>query len=194
MNRFISNILLIALLGCNQADDLFPAGSQLLRNSDISTPNSPQPWVSVTPPGFQLGVNNEEFRSGSASLFISNADSTNTAASTWRQTILAPLPREGRRLTLRAYLKGEDIRRFAQGSNVFISLRAFPVEDSKKNTVGRFITSQERVIVDDTFDWRPIELTLNQMPAEVEYLVVYLAMAPRTTGKVFFDDITLTVD
>jgi hypothetical protein len=187
-------IVFVSLLGCNQLDDQVPAGTQLLRNPDISSPNSPQPWVSVTSPGFTLGVSNQIFRSGSGSLFIENADSTNLEASTWRQTINSPLPKEGRKLTLRAYLKGEEIKRFAPGSNVFVSFRAFPVQDSKGNTAGRFITSQERIIVDSTFTWRPIELVLNKMPPEVDYLIVYLAMAPRTTGKVYFDDITLTVD
>lgn len=187
-------IIFVSLLGCNQLDDQVPAGTQLLRNSDISSPNSPQPWVSVTSPGFLLGLSRDEFRSASASLFIESRDSTNINPTTWRQTINSPLPREGQKLTLRAYLKGEEIKRFAPGSNVFISLRAFPVEDSNGNTAGRYITSQERIIVDSTFTWRPIELVLNKMPPEVEYLVVYLAMAPRTSGKVYFDDITLTVD
>lgn len=187
-------IAFFAFLGCSQLDDQVPSGTQLLRNPDISSPNSPQPWVSVTSPGFQLGVSNDEFRSASASLFIESRDSTNLDPTTWRQTVNSPLPREGQKLTLRAYLKGEEIKRFAPGSNVFISLRAFPVEDSNGNTAGRYITSQERIVVDSTFTWRPIELVLNQMPPEVEYLVVYLAMAPRTSGKVYFDDITLTVD
>lgn len=193
MNRVLY-ISFVALIGCSQLDDKVPGGTQLLRNPDISSVDSPQPWVSVTSPGFQLGLSRDEFRSASASIFIESQDSTNRDPTGWRQIINSPIPREGQKLTLRAYLKGEEIKRFAPGSNVFISLRAFPVQDTNGNTAGRFITSQERIVVDSTFAWRPIELVLNRMPPEVEYLVVYLAMAPRTSGKVYFDDITLTVD
>ena len=182
------------LCACATMDDGFPAGAQILKNTDLSSSDSPSPWVSISAPGFTLGVSRDEFRSTPGSLFIENSDSLNTNASTWRQMVRMPLPGEGRKITLRAYLKGEELKRHGTGSNIYISLRAFPVEDSKGNTVGRFISSQERVVVEGSFEWRPIELVLSKMPPEVDHLMVYLVMAPLTTGKIFFDDITLTVD
>lgn len=182
-------------LACTSEEDTLPRGTQLLRNTDLSSnPNSIAPWNSIGSQGFNLGVSTEIFRSGSQSIFIENLDSLNINLGTWTQTYRGIIPNAGRRISLRAYLKGEDIRTFGPESNTYISMRMFPVEDDNGSTGGRFISSQSRVLVNGTFDWRPLEVSLNSIPPQVEFIVVYLVMGPRTTGKVFFDDITLRVD
>ena len=188
-------LLSIPFLACTSEEDTLPRGTQLLRNTDLSSnPNSIAPWNSIGSQGFNLGVSTEIFRSGSQSIFIENLDSLNINLGTWTQTYRGIIPNAGRRISLRAYLKGEDIRTFGPESNIYISMRMFPVEDDNGSTGGRFISSQSRVLVNGTFDWRPLEVSLNSIPPQVEFIVVYLVMGPRTTGKVFFDDITLTVD
>jgi hypothetical protein len=176
-------------------DDGLPSNTQLLKNSDIdSSDGIVSPWMAITEPGFFLGSSIEIFRSENRSLFIENRDSLNTNSATWRQSYNGPMPKKGRKLVLRAFVKGENIELKGPESNVFISIRAFPVEDSEGNTFGRYVTTQNQILVTGTFDWTQLRLTLPSTPKEIDNIVVYLVMGSRTTGKVFFDDITLTVE
>jgi hypothetical protein len=180
---------------CDIVKDGLPANSQLLRNTDISlSPDSVSPWVPVASEGFSLGVSQEVFLSGNRSLFIENQDSLNVNTAIWRQTYNGPMPSEGRRLTLRANLKGENIELTRPNSNIFISVRLFPVEDSEGTTTNRFLSSQNRVRVFGTFDWQPLAITIPSVPREIDFIMVYLVMGHGTIGKVYFDDITLTVE
>lgn len=179
---------------CDFGKDGLPANSQLLRNSDISlSPDTVSPWVPITADGFTVGVSQEIFLLGNRSLFIENQDSLNANSALWRQTYNGPMPSEGRRLTLRAHLKGENIELKRPNSNVYISIRMFPVEDREGTTINRFFSSQNRIRVQGTFDWQPLAITIPSVPRDIEYIMVYLVMGPGTTGKVYFDDITLTV-
>ena len=176
-------------------DDGLPANTQLLENPDLaSSDGSISPWMAFSEPGFTLGSSTEVFRSSNKSLFIENRDSLNTNSGTWRQSYNGPMPSKGRKLVLRAFLKGEDVALKGAESNVYISIRAFPVEDSKGNTFGRYVTTQNQIGVSGTFDWTQLRLTLPNTPEEVDNIVVYLVMGSRTTGKIYFDDITLTVE
>lgn len=182
------------LTSCMDSSDTVPRGTQLLANTNLSAnPSSLSPWNSVSAPGFNLGVSQEVFRSGFQSIFIENLDSLNENAGTWRQNYNGSLPKEGRGLKLKAYIKGENVTLRGPGSNVYISIRAFPVEDSNGSIIGRFVTSQNRDFVSGSFDWEPLEITLSNVPEQVDFIVVYLVMGPRATGRVYFDDITLTV-
>ena len=195
MKRIYFISLVLFNLSCSDLKDLSPPGTQLLKNSDFSSsPENVSPWVAISLPGFNLGVSEEVFRIGSRSVFIENFDSLNQNTGNWKQSYTGPSPRSGRTLRMRAFLRGENISLRGPGSNVYISMRAFPVQDSKGNSFGRFISSQERVLVNGTFDWRPIELVLNNAPEEIDFITVYLVMGPRATGRVYFDEVTLTVD
>lgn len=195
MKRISLLIPIFALFISCTEDDGLPAKTQLLRNSDLESPDgSISPWVPVTEPGFNLGSSTEVFRSSKKSLFIENSDSLNTNSATWRQSYNGPMPSKGRKLVLRAHLKGENIELKGPESNVFISIRAFPVEDSNGNTFGRYVTTQNQIGVSGTFEWTQLRLTLPNTPEEVDNIVVYLVMGSRTTGKIYFDDITLTVE
>lgn len=190
-------ILSICLLfwQCDVGDDGVPMSSQLLRNTDISlSPDTVSPWVPVTSNGFTLGVSQDTFLVGDRSLFITSQDSLNQNSALWRQTYRGPMPSEGRRLTLRAHLKGENIELTRPNSNIFISIRLFPVEDSDGTTINRFLSSQNRVRVFGTFDWQPLAITIPSIPREIDFIMVYLVMGPGTIGTVYFDDITLTVE
>ena len=188
-------ILMLGLFISCTEDEGLPVGTQLLRNSDLESPDgSISPWVPVSEPGFTLGSSIQVYRSSTKSLFITNSDSLNTNSATWRQSYRGPMPAEGKKLVLRAHLKGENIELKGPESNVFISIRAFPVEDSQGSTFGRYVTTQNQIRVSGTFDWAQLRLTLPNTPEEVDNIVVYLVMGSRTTGKIYFDDITLTVE
>lgn len=184
----------IFLSSCLDNNDPVGKGSQLLVNTNLSeNPSSISPWIANSAQGFNLGVSQEEFRSGFQSIFIQNLDSLNENSGTWRQNYNGAMPKPGRSLKLKTYIKGEDITLRGPGSNVYISIRAFPVEDSNGSVLGRFVTSQNRIFVSGSFDWQPLEITLPGLPEQVEFLSVFLVMGPRVTGKVYFDEITLSV-
>lgn len=188
-------LLSLILFQCDFGDDGLPKNSQLLQNSDISdSPQTVSPWASLGNRGFSIGVSTEVFRSGNRSLFIENIDSLTLNTASWRQNYRGPMPREGRRLTLNAYLKGENIELKSPESNVYISVRMFPVEDSDGTTINRFISTKSRISISGTFDWEPLSITLPSVPREIEYISVFLVMGQQTKGKVYFDDITLTVE
>ena len=185
----------LLFLQCDFGQDGLPVNSQLLKNSDISlSPDTVSPWVPVSAAGFTLGVSQDTFLVGNRSLYIENQDSLNVNAALWRQTYDGPMPSNGVKLTLRAYLKGENIELKKPESNVYISIRMFPVEDRDGTTINRFLTSQNRVKVFGTFDWQPLAITIPSVPKDIEFIMVYLVMGPGTIGKVYFDDITLTVE
>ncbi|MCR9015655.1 hypothetical protein [Aquiflexum gelatinilyticum] len=195
MKRISLLIPIFALFISCTEDDGLPVNTQLLKNSDLESPDgSISPWVPVTEPGFNLGSSTEVFRSSKKSLFIENSDSLNTNSATWRQSYNGPMPSKGMKLVLRAHLKGDNIELKGPESNVFISIRVFPVEDSNGNTFGRYVTTQNQIGVSGTFEWTQLRLTLPNTPEEVDNIVVYLVMGSRTTGKIYFDDITLTVE
>jgi hypothetical protein len=193
--RLFFILLGFILFQCDFGDDGLPNNSQLLQNTDISdSPQTVSPWTSLGNQGFSIGVSTEVFRSGNRSLFIENLDSLTLNSASWRQNYRGPMPSEGRKLTLRTYLKGENIELKSPESNVYISVRMFPVEDSDGTTINRFISTKSRVSVSGTFDWEPLSVTLPSVPEEIEYISVFLVMGPQTKGKVYFDDITLTVE
>lgn len=187
-------ISVIFLTSCMDNNDPVGEGSQLLSNTNLSdNPSSISPWTSVSSQGFKLGISKDEFRSGFQSIFIENLDSLNENSGTWRQNYNGAMPKSGQSLNLRTYIKGEDITLRGPGSNIYISIRAFPVEDSNGSVLGRFATSQNRILISGSFDWQPLEITLPGLPEQVDFISVFLVMGPRATGKVYFDDITLTV-
>lgn len=180
---------------CDVGKDGLPTNSQLLQNTNISfSPDTVSPWVRIAGDGFTLGVSQETFLSGDRSLFIENQDSLNMNFAVWRQSYNGPMPSEGRRLTLRAHLKGENIQLNSPESNIYISMRMFPVEDSNGTTFNRYLSSNFRFRIFGTFDWQRFSISIPSIPNDIEYIMVYLVMGPQTTGRVYFDDITLTVE
>lgn len=193
-NSLIILLFSFLTLACINDEIELESGTQLLSNTDFSrSDNSLSPWKSITPQGFRTGVSREFFRSGIQSVFIESVDSLSNESGIWSQTYAGVMPRQGQRLKLSAFIKGDSITSNGSTSNVFISIRAFPVEDSDGNTIGRFASTQNRIRVNGTFDWQPLEVTLPNMPPDVDQLVVYLVMDRRTFGKIYFDDVMLTV-
>lgn len=191
------SILIIALItfACINGDEDLKVGTQLLTNTDFSrSDSSVSPWSSITPRGFSTGVSRDNFRSGNQSIFIESTDSLSTESAIWKQSYAGVMPGPGQRLRLRAFIKGDNITSNGSVSNVFISIRAFPVEDSGGTTIGRFASTQNLISVNGTFDWEPLVVALPNVPSEIDHIIVYLVMSQRTFGKVYFDDVTLTVE
>ncbi len=189
--RLLTVLFLLSFYSCTSVSEN-PVSTQLLKNTDLShSPDNVLPWVAINTPDYELGISNEFYRSGSQSIFITNSDSTNLKTGTWTQTYAGSIPKSSKRLSLRAFVKGENIRLTRPESNIYISIRVFPIVDGEGQIRSRFVTSQTFFLVAGTFDWQPLEITLPQIPEDAESIRVYLNMGPGTTGKVYFDDITL---
>ena len=111
------------------------------------------------------------------------ADSPDTVNfSFFNQTVLTPLPK-GKQIMLRARIKAENLT----GQGASIALRC----DGPKGQVA-FTTTQGVTSIDGSFEWKEFSLLLEKVPDETNAIQVYLLYLPSTTGKVYFDDITLT--
>lgn len=191
INRPVALLFLLVICSCTAISDN-PLSTQLLKNNDLSnSADNVLPWVAINTPGFVLGISNEIFRSGKQSIFISNADNFNENTGTWTQTYAGSIPKSSQKLRLRAFIKGENLNLSKAESNIYISIRVFPVLDSDGQSSSRFASSQSFFRVSGTFDWQPLEVVLPQIPIDAENIRVYLNMGPGATGKIYFDDINL---
>ncbi|MFC4874530.1 hypothetical protein [Negadavirga shengliensis] len=193
-NISLGPLLLLLLMACVDEDTL-PPGTQLMLNPHISlSHDSVFPWTANKSDGIELGVSKEVFMTGIQSLFIENRDSVNLNYGSWTQTYSGPMPAQGSTLELIAFLKGENISSvFPTSPRVYISFRIFPQSDSKGNTQGRSAGSDSYSFLEGDFDWTPIIITLDNFPSEADNISVNLGMLSGTTGKIYFDEITLTV-
>ena len=193
--KFLSIPILFILTQCVEKNDPLPSNTQLLRNSDLELSlDSVHPWRATNPSPFELFVSTEVFRSPNRALAISNNDINARSAGVWSQTYTGDMPRTGRSLRLKAYIKGENIRRDGVGSNVYLAIRTFHEEARSQSTFGRFVSTENIASISGTFDWAPLSLTLPAIQENVSSIVVYLVMTSGVTGTVYFDDITLTVE
>ena len=130
---------------------------------------------------------------GNQSLFIANPDSLNFNPGTWFQTYSGPMPAPGSSLELVAFVKGENIQRtYPNAPSVLVTLQLIPRpegEASYKNSTN----SSTDFFVDGDFDWAPVFVTLDNFPAEVDFIRVNLTTPRGVSGKIYFDEITLTV-
>ncbi len=193
--RFLSIPVLFVLIQCVEKNDPVPANTQLLRNSDLElSMDSVHPWRATNPSPFELFVSTEIYRSPSRALAIRNNDFNARSAGVWSQTYTGEMPRTGRSLRLKAYIKGENIKRNGAGSNVYLAIRTFHEEGRSQSTFGRFVSTDNIASISGTFDWAPLSLTLPSIQENISSIVVYLVMTAGTTGTVYFDDISLTVE
>lgn len=194
-NKFFSSLLLFPLLiGCTVEDNV-PAGAQLMGNPDISlSPDSVFPWTASQSGGTELGVSKGIFMTGNQSLFIENPDSLNSGSGTWTQTYSGPMPVEGSRLELIAFVKGENLK-MIKGStaSLLVTCHVSVRSDKEGNPPDRSIWSDIASKLEGDFDWTPIIITLDSFPAEATSIRVNLGMVSLTTGKIYFDEITLVV-
>lgn len=194
MKRLLLFCVACLFWGCMEREELVPSGSQLLRNTDLSNSlDTVSPWNSVMATPFNVGVSDEVFFSGNRSLFLEGTTEEATGSVAWVQHYTGPMPFANRRLRLRAMMKGENIELNGINSNVWVTVRAWPAEGAS-GTFGRSVSSQRTNFISGTFDWTPFELTLPNFPNDSNRISVFLVMGPRTTGKIYFDEITLTVE
>ncbi|WP_157359693.1 hypothetical protein [Algoriphagus mannitolivorans] len=181
-------LLLMFLFSCQkEEEDFLPKGAQLMLNPNLSRySDSVNPWKPSNPDGIQLGVSREVFISGNRSLFIENKTREMASASSWSQTYTGPMPRPGSTLELVAFIKGEKVQDLTLGGRVYIGVSTFP----QINQISAATTALD---LQGDFNWVLVKATLENFPKDAERIVVGLHVPDHTLGKVYFDEINLTV-
>lgn len=149
-------------------------------------PDSVFPWTFSNSNGIQHGVSREVFISGNRSLYIENPDRAVANASFWTQTYTGPMPASGSTLELAAFVKGEKLQDLTAGGRVFIMLKVFPMIKTEAIATAVFDFQGD-------VDWVLLKATLEKFPEDAESIQVTLNMPDLTLGKVYFDEINLTV-
>jgi hypothetical protein len=164
-------------------------------NPNISLyPDSVFPWMASNLEGIEYGVSEEIFMTGNRSLFIGNPDSVSTRAGFWTQTYTGQMPVPGSSVELTAFLKGENIEDLTQGSSIGIFFQVLPRIDSKGNSHGISISSVNTIKLEGGFDWRLIRVAQDSFPVEADNIEVRLIAPTLTSGRVYFDGISLTAN
>lgn len=185
-HSFLILLLLTFFFSCEE-DEFLPVGTQLMLNPNLSLyPDSVNPWKPSNPEGIQLGVSREVFMSGNRSLFIENPVREKAEAASWSQNYTGPMPVPGSTLELVAFIKGENVQDLTLGGRVFILVRTFP----QINQISAAGTSLD---MQGDFDWVLVSATLENFPKDAKRIEVSLNVPRLTLGKVYFDEINLTV-
>ena len=178
-------VILIGLLastlpGCREDDEM----GQLLDDPSLNNGNNfPNSWYY-----WQNNSNHKFFWSPKENnskdfYFALETYSFDTAhASFFMQTIKTPIPK-GKQLILRSKIKAENLT----GQGVSIAIRCEGPE-----SMVAFASTEGKTKIEGSFDWKEFSVVLDKVPDETNQLHVFLLYLPATTGKVFFDDITLT--
>lgn len=178
-------ILFFLLVACT-GDDILPAGTELLTNSNLSFyPDSVFPWTNRQLGDIEIGVSREVFMAGNRSLFIQNLDSLISPSGTWTQTYSGPMPRPGSSVELTAFIKGVGVKNSTEG-RVGVGFRAYPAND-RNGSAGVSLNLQ------GDFDWTLVRATLDYFPVDADFIIVDLYFPSLTTGTIYFDEISLKV-
>ena len=164
----------------------------LLVNGNID--QSAQGWFFGTdtanptnPNGYTSGVSTEAYSSPQYSLKINCGQVKDTATFCYYGQNSVPFNgiSVGAKLTLKAKIKTALV-----GPGVSIAIRG-----DKGNTLGVFFaTTQGKTPITGTRDFTEYSVVLDSFPGGIDNLLVYLVYLPKTTGSVYFDDLSLTVN
>lgn len=168
-----------------------PVGTQLLVNSNMSKfPDSVDPWSAGRPE--RMGASRTVFLTGNRSLYIENPDSLSLFSGSWTQSYSGPMPALGSRLVLTAFLKGEGVRNSVESQpSIYLLLHTLKYIDGKNH--GKSAHSGDLSLQGD-FDWIPIQVTLEDFPVAADHINVTFIFPYYTFGKIYLDEITLTVE
>lgn len=176
-------LLIIAIclfISCKKED---PIPTQLLKSTDLESDLSAWDNYGSTVYGFNFNptCTNEESFSPTHSLILNceTADSINWHC--WSQLYTGKMP-FGEDLTLSQKIKAVNLT----GLGVFIKIVAF---DGVNKYALQTATSEG---LTGTFNWTEYSITLPDLSKAVTSIYVTMYYPPKTTGKVYFDDITLT--
>lgn len=185
-------LVMSCMLSACKSTDTQPQRTNLLTNGNVEQQS--QNWFfnydtfhATNPNGFAYGHTNEAASSPQYSLKVNcNAVKQDSAFCFYGQTNIpfSTIP-VGAKLTLTAKIKPVNLT----GQGVSLAIRG-----DKGNQVVFFQTTQGKTPITGTSDFKEYSVTLNNYPGSIDNLIVFLVYLPKTTGYVYFDDMSLTVN
>ena len=133
---------------------------------------------------FNFKWNTSEYLSATHSLKISS-DNSGDNFSFWAQTISAD-KLIGKKITLNVNIKSVNL----DGQGVYIAIRGDDTAPPS-GSAEAFATTQGNKQISGTFDWKKFDVTLDKVPSDIKSLTFYLIYGTKTSGSVFFDDVSL---
>ena len=143
-------------------------------------------WYSYYPPaagGFFVGRIDTVSFSPTHSFMISRTTPDSVNFAYYAQIYFLQIP-VGDDLTLKAYIKGVNLE--GEGASILIGC------NDENNAPVQYEGTEGNISITGTFDWTPYTIDLIDLKSNVKTIYVFLIYLPNTTGKVYFDDITLT--
>jgi hypothetical protein len=145
----------------------------------------PEYWWQGGYPGFDWEWSRDYSVSPSHSLKISRAGAGESSFGFWAQTFLAVnYVRSAITLTASVRLEGAD------GQGVALAIRGDDTYMPTGNAEA-FATTQGSLVINGSQEWTEYSVTLENVPAGIKSITVYLLLLPGTQGTVYFDDISL---
>ena len=184
-------LILILNLSCNKESDTVTEepiliSSIIMENAGFEAdPNAwPNAWWYRGAP-YEVRWVSDEAYSGDGSVAI-ESDTMVNDFNFWGQTITQNI-QTGRKLQLRVKIKLDEVI----GEGVSIVIRG-DESSSPEGDAETFVTTQGTIDISGTHDWKEYQLSqLENMPASIKSVTVYLLLLPNTTGTVWFDEVEL---
>jgi hypothetical protein len=170
--------ILILVTGCKKDDK--PV--QHLLDTDLENASAGFWYALNDTTGFNIALTNGESHSPTHSATVSRNTAADNLISGLGQSILSDIP-AGKTVILEAWIKGVNLT----GKGAAIAIFCYD-----GNSVLQYISTEGNQSVKGTFDWTKYSVTLTNISADTQTIWVYLMYLSGTTGKVYFDDITLT--
>jgi hypothetical protein len=183
---FIVLVVICVLISCKKEDKITTQiPDQLLKNSDLeqNTTNGTS-WFNLGGGNDFIAKWTDEYSfSLTHSIKIDRTTVDTTNGWYWYQVYSGIMP-TGQTLTLTAKIKGINL----SGDGASILIRC---DGANQNTV-QFAGTEGNTSIIGTFDWSTYSVSLSNLSTDVHNIVIFLIFLPKTTGTVYFDDITLT--
>lgn len=177
---FISTLLLLFIIisGCKKET---PIPDELLKDNGFENIQSGNWWVFNDTTGFNLRLSSSGYSTSghSAAAARTVRDSVNISGFSQQYTGEIPV---GETLVLSCWIKGENLA----GKGVALVINC---NGDQPNL--QIASSEDDVIINGTFDWQQFTVSLPNVSGQVKSISIFLVYLTSTTGKVYFDDVSL---
>lgn len=195
----IALVTTFALLnGCKKDDPQVQSIANVVTNSDFETSpyqdwtSSPYKAATTNPNNYSVVYSTEAASSPTHSIKVSLAASPNDTTFHIFQQVINTTTKgipTGGKLTLKVKIKTVNV----QGNGVSLVIGGNQGADAKYAST--FYTSTEgKTSIVGTNDFKEYSLTVDALPANTTSLYVALFFLPKTTGTVYYDDVSLSVN
>ncbi|ADB41366.1 hypothetical protein [Spirosoma linguale] len=190
VHLLLSLLILTLLVNSCKKEDAQPQ-TPLLPNGDVE--QKFQSWFfnydtrnPTNPNGYDFGFTSEAASSPQYSLKINcNAIKNDTTFCYYgQQKIVTDNIPIGAKLTLKAKIKTVLV-----GNGVSLAIRG-----DKNGKAAFFATTEGKTAITGTKDFTEYSVVLDSYPGNIDNLQIFMVYLPKTTGYVYFDDVSLTVN